>query len=89
MDEAGLPGLYVSSWQAIWAPRSTPRTVVNRLNAAVLDALDDPVVRQRLIGMAQEITPRGDRTPEALGRLHKAEIEKWWPIIRAAHIKSE
>jgi tripartite-type tricarboxylate transporter receptor subunit TctC len=89
VDEAGLPGLYVSSWQAMWAPRGTPRAVVDKLNAAVMDALGDAGTRQRLIELAQEIPPREQQTPEALGALQRAEIEKWWPIIKAAGIKAE
>ncbi len=87
VDEAGLPGFYASNWRAIWAPRGTPKTVIRRLNAAVMDALADPTVRQRLAQFGQEIFPREQQTPEALGALHKAEIEKWWPIIKAANIK--
>jgi tripartite-type tricarboxylate transporter receptor subunit TctC len=89
VDETGLPGLYVSSWQAMWAPKATPQEVVAKLNAAVVDALGDTAVRQRLVAIAQEIPPREQQTPEALGRFHKAEIEKWWPIIKAANIKVE
>jgi tripartite-type tricarboxylate transporter receptor subunit TctC len=89
VDEAGVPGLYASSWQAIWVPKGTPRTLVGKLNAAVVDALGDPVVRQRLTDMAQEIPPRDEQTPEALGALQRAEIEKWWPIIKGANIKGE
>jgi tripartite-type tricarboxylate transporter receptor subunit TctC len=89
VDEAGLPELYVSSWQAIWVPKGTPKNVIGKLNAAVVEALGDPVVRQRLTDIAQEIPPRDEQTPEALGKLQKAEVEKWWPIIKAASIKPE
>jgi tripartite-type tricarboxylate transporter receptor subunit TctC len=60
-----------------------------KLNAAAVAALDDPVLRQRLIDLGQEIPPREQRTPEALAAFQKAEIEKWWPIIKAANIKAE
>jgi tripartite-type tricarboxylate transporter receptor subunit TctC len=89
VDEAGLPGFYVSSWQGIWAPKGTPKSVISKLNSAVTDALDDPEVRQRLVDLAQEIPPHQQRTPEALRTLQKAEIEKWWPIIKAASIKAD
>jgi len=87
VDEAGLPGLHISIWYGIWAPKGTPREVVAKLNAAVVDALADPATRQRLADLGMEIVPRERQTPEALGAHQKAEIEKWWPIIRAANIK--
>jgi tripartite-type tricarboxylate transporter receptor subunit TctC len=89
VDEAGLPGFYMAVWQAIWAPKGTPVPVVAKLNAAVVDALADPAVRSRLSELGQEIYPREQQTPEALGAFHKAEIEKWWPLIKAANIKAE
>jgi tripartite-type tricarboxylate transporter receptor subunit TctC len=89
VDEAGMPGFYVTSWQAIWAPKGTPKEIINTLNAAVADALADPGVRARLADLGQEIFARRQQTPEALGDFHKAEIEKWWPIIKAAGIKAE
>jgi tripartite-type tricarboxylate transporter receptor subunit TctC len=79
----------MSIWYGTWVPRGTPREVVMRLNAAVVDALADANVRQRLADLGQEIAPRAKQTPEALGAHHKAEIEKWWPMIRAAGIKVE
>jgi tripartite-type tricarboxylate transporter receptor subunit TctC len=89
VDEAGLPGFYFSTWHAFFAPRGTPRSIIAQLDAAVIDALADPVVRQRLADFGQEIPPREQQTPEALGALQKAEIDKWWPIIKAAGIKME
>jgi tripartite-type tricarboxylate transporter receptor subunit TctC len=89
VDEAGVPGLYVSSWQSLWAPRLTPDEIIAKLNAAVVDALAAPAVRQRLIELGLEIPPRERQTPEALGALQKREIEKWWPIIRGAGIRPE
>jgi tripartite-type tricarboxylate transporter receptor subunit TctC len=88
-DEAGVPGLHVSSWQAIWAPKGTPETMVGKLHAAVVDALGDPTVRQRLTDLAQEIPLLDEQPPGALARLHKAEIDRWWPIIKQAGIKVE
>jgi tripartite-type tricarboxylate transporter receptor subunit TctC len=89
VDEVGLRGLYVSSWQALWVPKGTAKSVIDKLNAAVVDALADPAVRQRLADLGEEIPPREQQTPEALGSLQKIEIEKWWPIIKAANIKPE
>ena len=87
LDESGLPGFYASIWFGLWAPRDTSRTVIAKLNAAVVDALADPAVRARLANLGSDIPPHEQQTPEALGAFQKAEIEKWWPIIKAAGIK--
>jgi tripartite-type tricarboxylate transporter receptor subunit TctC len=89
VDEAGLPGFYASQWFALWAPKGTPRQVIDALNAAVEKALTDPLVRSRIADLGLEIFPREQQTPEALAAFQKAEIEKWWPIIKAANIKVE
>lgn len=89
VDEAGLPGFYMSVWHGFWVPRGTPHAAIAKLNAAIVEALADPAVRKRLEDLGQEITPREQQTPEALGAHHKAEIEKWWPLIKAAGIKAE
>jgi tripartite-type tricarboxylate transporter receptor subunit TctC len=89
VDEAGLPGFHVSVWRALWAPKGTPKNVIGKLNAAVVDALADLAVRSRITDLGQEIPPRNEQTPEGLGAFHKAEVEKWWPIIKAANIKGE
>jgi tripartite-type tricarboxylate transporter receptor subunit TctC len=89
VDEAGAPGLYISTWNGLWVPKGTPPEVIGRLTAAAMDALADPAVRERLAGLGQEIPPRELQTAEALGAHHKAEIEKWWPIIKSANIKVE
>jgi tripartite-type tricarboxylate transporter receptor subunit TctC len=89
VDEAGLPGFYVSSWDGFWVRRGTAKDVVGKLNAAVVEALADPSVRSRIAENGREIFSRDQQTPEVLGALQKAEIEKWWPIIKAAGIKAE
>ena len=87
VDEAGLPGLYVSVWNGIWAPKGTPQAAIAKLNAAAVAALADPELRQRVTDLALEMPPADQLTPEALAALQKAEITKWWPIIKAAGIK--
>jgi tripartite-type tricarboxylate transporter receptor subunit TctC len=89
VDEAGLPGFHVSLWSGLWVPKGTPKEVVAKLNAAVMDAFADPAVRRRLGDLGLEIPPREKQTPEALGVHQRAEVEKWWPIIKAANIKPE
>jgi len=86
-DEAGAPGLYISFWHGLWVPKGTPKDVRAKLNAAVVDTLADATVRKRLIDLGLLIAPRDQQTPEALAAQHKAEIEKWWPIIKSANIK--
>jgi tripartite-type tricarboxylate transporter receptor subunit TctC len=87
IDEAGVPGLHMPFWHGLWAPKGTPKDVIATLNGAVVDALADPAVRQRLTDLGHEIAPREQQSPAALAAYHKAEIEKWWPIIKAANIK--
>ena len=89
VDEAGLPGLHTAIWHGIWLPKGTPRDIVMRLNAAIVETLADAAVRQRFGELGQEIPPREQQTPEALFAHHKAEIDRWWPIIRAAGLKAE
>jgi tripartite-type tricarboxylate transporter receptor subunit TctC len=89
VDEAGLPDFYSSVWYAFWAPKGTPRDVIERLNAAVVDALSVSAVRAQFADLGQGIFPREQQTPEALDAHQKAEIEKWWPILKAANIKAE
>jgi tripartite-type tricarboxylate transporter receptor subunit TctC len=89
VDEAGLPEFYISNWHGLWVPKGTPKHVIAKLNAAMANALDDPTARRRLSDLGQEIFPGEQRTPQALRDLQKAEIEKWWPIIKAAGIKAD
>jgi tripartite-type tricarboxylate transporter receptor subunit TctC len=88
-DEIGTPGMYISFWHGLWVPKATPKAVIAKLNTAVVDTLADPTVRQRLTDLGQVIATRDQQTPAALAAYHKAEIEKWWPIIKAANIQVE
>lgn len=87
VDEAGLPGFHVELWSAIWVPKGTPKDIIARLNAAVVEALADPVVHKRLGQVGLDIPPRAKQTPEALAAHQQAEVRKWWPMIKAANIK--
>ena len=88
MIEAGAPGVSINFWHGLWAPAGTPKAVVDRLDAAVMAALADPTLRQRLETLGQVIFPREQQNPAALLAYHKAETEKWWPVIKAAGIKT-
>jgi tripartite-type tricarboxylate transporter receptor subunit TctC len=81
--------MYVSFWNGLWAPKGTPKDVVARLNGAVADTLADAAVRQRLTDLGHVIATREEQTPQGLAAFHKAEIDKWWPIIKAANIKPD
>jgi tripartite-type tricarboxylate transporter receptor subunit TctC len=87
--EMGLPALSWSGWYGLFAPRGTPRDIIDRLNAAAVEALADPAVRSRLVEIGVEIFPRERQTPEALSALVRADAEKWWPIIKESGIKVE
>jgi tripartite-type tricarboxylate transporter receptor subunit TctC len=89
VDEAGAPGVYISTWYGLWVPKGTPAEAIQKLTKAAMDALADANVRARLATLGQEIPPPEQQTAAALAVHHKAEIEKWWPLIKAANIKSE
>lgn len=88
-DEAGLPGFYIAVWHGLWVPKGTPKEIVTKLNGAVRDTLADPAVRQRLAALSLEIPSLDQQTPQGLYAQQKAEIAKWWPIIKGANLKAE
>jgi tripartite-type tricarboxylate transporter receptor subunit TctC len=87
VDEAGLPGLYFSTWNAFWAPKGTPAAAIAKLNAAAKEAMADPTVRKRITDLALEMPASDQLAPEALAALQKADIEKWWPMMKEAGVK--
>ena len=89
VDEAGLPGVHISIWFGLWAPKGTPPAVIAKLNSAIMVALAEPALRARLADLGLEIPPPARQTPKSLRAYQQAEIEKWWPIIKAANIKGE
>jgi len=89
VDEAGVPGFHINIWHGLWAPAGTPKDIVAKLNRATIAALADPLVRERLAALGLDIPAPDQETPAALGALQRAEIDKWWPIIKAAHIEAE
>jgi tripartite-type tricarboxylate transporter receptor subunit TctC len=86
IEEAGGPPLYITTWRGMWVPKGTPPDISGRLNAAVVEALSDPSVRERIAAAGQEVVARSQQTPQALAAHHKAEMEKWMPMIKAAEI---
>jgi tripartite-type tricarboxylate transporter receptor subunit TctC len=87
--EAGLPDFQMEVWNGIWVPHGTPRAIVDKLNSAVVAALGEPAVREKLDSLGLDGPPADQRTPEALGVFQKAEAAKWWPIIKAANVAAE
>ncbi len=87
VDEAGLPGFYISVWHGLWVPKDTPKPIIEKLATAVRAALADSATQKRLLDLGQEIPPVSQQNPAALAAYQKAEIEKWWPLIKAANIK--
>jgi tripartite-type tricarboxylate transporter receptor subunit TctC len=86
-DEAGLPGFHMTLWSGLWVPKDTPKDIVAKLNASAVDALNDPAVRRQLENLGLQMPPADQLSPEALGSWQKAEIAKWWPMIKAANVK--
>ena len=89
VDEAGFPGLYYSTWHGIWAPKGTPADIVARINAAAMAAMADPATQKRIADLGMAIPPPEQQTPPAFAAFHKAEVEKWYPIVKAAGVKAE
>ena len=88
-DEAGLPGFHMSLWSGFWVPKGTPKAIVAKLNAAAVDAMNDPIVRAKFENLGLVMPPKDQLTPEALGAFQKSEIAKWWPMLKAANVKVE
>ncbi|WOH63551.1 Bug family tripartite tricarboxylate transporter substrate binding protein [Bradyrhizobium sp. BWA-3-5] len=88
-DESGIAGLYMSGWFGFWAPKGTPKDVIAKLNAATTEALADPAIQKRFSELGLDVAPRAQQTPEGLTAFQKAEIEKWWPIIKSAGIGAQ
>jgi tripartite-type tricarboxylate transporter receptor subunit TctC len=86
-DEAGLPGFHMTLWSGLWVPKGTPKDIVAKLNAAAVNALNDPGARKQLESLGLQMPPQDRLAPQALGDWQKAEIAKWWPIIKAANVK--
>jgi tripartite-type tricarboxylate transporter receptor subunit TctC len=87
VDEAGLPGFHMTLWSGLWVPKGTPKEIVDKLNVAVIQALNDPAVKKQLENLGLQMPPKDQLKPEALGAWQKAEIAKWWPMIKAANVK--
>jgi tripartite-type tricarboxylate transporter receptor subunit TctC len=88
-DEAGLPGFHMTLWSGLWVPKGTPKEIIAKINAAAIEALNDPAVRERLYNLGLQLPPDDQLTPDALGAWQKSEIAKWWPLIKAADVKVE
>jgi tripartite-type tricarboxylate transporter receptor subunit TctC len=89
VDEAGAPGLHMSVWYGLWAPAATPKPILAKLTAAAQEAMADPVVRQHLTELGMEIPPPDQQTPQALAARQKADIDQWWPVIKAAGLRAQ
>ena len=87
VDEGGLPGFHMTLWSGMWVPKGTPKDIIAKLNASAVEALNDPAVRKQFENLGLQMTPKDKLTPEALGEWQKAEIAKWWPVIKAANVK--
>jgi tripartite-type tricarboxylate transporter receptor subunit TctC len=89
VDEAGLPGFFASLWYGLWVPKDTPRDIIAKLNATLMRVLADSSVQKRFDELGIQISPPDQQSPEALRAFQKAEMERWWPVLKAANIKAE
>jgi tripartite-type tricarboxylate transporter receptor subunit TctC len=89
VDEAGLPGFYVSSWNGLWAPKRTPKPVIDKLTAAVVETLADPTVHEQLAHLGQEIPPRSQQDSKGLAEFYRSELDKWLPILKAQKVQAQ
>ena len=89
VDEAGLPGFHMTLWSGLWVPKGTPKEIIAKLNKAAIETLADPQVKKQLENLGLQMPPADKSTPAALGDWQKAEIAKWWPMIKAAHVSVE
>jgi tripartite-type tricarboxylate transporter receptor subunit TctC len=88
-DEAGLPGFFASLWYGLWAPKGTSKDIIAKLNATMSQLLGHPQVKQRLQDLGIQIAPLDQQSPEELRAYQKAEMARWWPVIKAANLKGE
>ena len=88
-DESGVPGLLMSGWFGFWAPKGTPKDIIAKLNAATVETLADPAIQKRFSDLGLDVAPRAQQTPEGLAAFQKAEIDKWWPIIKSSGIGAQ
>ena len=88
-DETGVPGLYMSGWFGFFGPKGMPKEAVDKLNGAMRQVLADPTVKARFTELGLDVASPQQQTPEGLAAFQKAEIDKWWPIIKASGIKPD
>lgn len=85
--EAGMQGVDMVVWNAVFAPKGTPAPVIAALNAALRKAIDDPAARARFLQLGAEAPAEAQRSPEALRAIHSADVQKWGDVIRGANIR--